>query len=176
MSRVINEKGNRYGKLTVISRAENSPGGKARWTCLCDCGDKVTVLGYDLRKGNTTSCGKHRYTDEKGNRYGKLTVTDRAENSPGGQAQWRCKCDCGNETIVRGCDLRNGVKSCPSHKYIDEEGNRYGKLTVVERAENSPRRKAQWTCLCDCGNNITVLGYDLRKGNVTSCGCCWIEF
>lgn len=28
-----------------------------------------------------------------------------------------------------------------------------------------------WECLCECGNTITVGGYDLRSGNTKSCGC-----
>lgn len=27
------------------------------WECLCDCGNIATVAGYDLRSGNTKSCG-----------------------------------------------------------------------------------------------------------------------
>ncbi len=48
-----------------------------------------------------------------GRRYGRLTVIERAENTPGGTARWRCKCDCGKETVVVGSYLRNGsIKSC----------------------------------------------------------------
>lgn len=35
------------------------------------------------------------------------------ENAAGGVARWKCLCDCGNYTIVRGSNLKNGaVKSC----------------------------------------------------------------
>ena len=41
-------------------------------------------------------------------------------------------------------------------KFIDLTGNRYGRLVIVERAENritnSGQTKAMWKCLCDCGN------------------------
>jgi hypothetical protein len=53
---------------------------------------------------------------------------------------------------------------------IDETGNRYGKLTVVSRAENK-RTKARWLCRCDCGKEHTILGTDLRSGHTGSCGC-----
>ena len=47
-----------------------------------------------------------------GQRFGRLTVIERVE-SPRAQAQWRCVCDCGKETVVRSQDLRNGhTKSC----------------------------------------------------------------
>ena len=59
----------------------------------------------------------------------------------------------------------------------DEVGNKYGKLTVVSRADDhispSGNKYAMWNCKCDCGNPnlITVLGASLRNGNTKSCGC-----
>lgn len=49
--------GQRFGRLTVVARAENSSSAKTRWVCECDCGNKVTVVGGNLKSGNTTSCG-----------------------------------------------------------------------------------------------------------------------
>lgn len=55
--------------------------------------------------------------DLTGMRFGRLTVLSRSEDyiSPHGQkaAKWKCACDCGNETIVMGKDLRAGkTRSC----------------------------------------------------------------
>jgi len=41
----------------VVSKAENSKGGYVQWNCVCDCGNKKTVPGNDLRRGGTKSCG-----------------------------------------------------------------------------------------------------------------------
>ena len=49
-------------------------------------------------------------------------------------------------------------------------GEKYGRLTVVERAENMGVQTA-WRCVCDCGNKITVRTNSLRTGNTRSCGC-----
>ena len=47
MSKAIDETGKKYGYLTVIKRAPNSPNGKAKWVCDCDCGTKgVIVFGH----------------------------------------------------------------------------------------------------------------------------------
>ena len=54
--------------------------------------------------------------------------------------------------------------------FIDETGNRYGSLTVIEPAKDK-NNKSAWKCLCDCGNYKIVRGPDLRKGKITSCGC-----
>ncbi|MDP4117691.1 MAG: AP2 domain-containing protein [Bacillota bacterium] len=60
-------------------------------------------------------------------------------------------------------------------KVIDITGNKYGRLTVIKRAENSVSPNgcvfAKWECRCDCGNVVTVKGYLLRSGNTKSCGC-----
>lgn len=51
--------------------------------------------------------------DLTGMKFGRLTVIERAGKTKQGNALWKCKCDCGNETIVRGTTLRNGEsKSC----------------------------------------------------------------
>ena len=61
-----------------------------------------------------------------------------------------------------------------AQKLIDETGNRYGKLVVLERAGLHPTgRQATWRCLCDCGNEKIVTGGNLRHKNhfTKSCGC-----
>jgi hypothetical protein len=55
-------------------------------------------------------------------------------------------------------------------KLINELGNKYGALTVIEIAKDKNGRTA-WLCVCDCGNKKIVRGPDLRKGRITSCGC-----
>lgn len=61
------------------------------------------------------------------------------------------------------------MKVCSRCK--DIEGLRYGKLTVIKRAENDKWNKAQWLCQCECGGEKTVIGCHLRQGIVKSCGC-----
>ena len=56
-------------------------------------------------------------------------------------------------------------------KLIDLTGQRFGRLSVVERAENTKFGAARWLCKCDCGNHTIVIGDELRKGNTSSCGC-----
>lgn len=52
---------------------------------------------------------------------------------------------------------------------------RFGRLTVLNQIEDhiskSGLRKAQWLCRCDCGNEVPVIGTNLKRGNSTSCGC-----
>lgn len=54
---------------------------------------------------------------------------------------------------------------------IDITGNKYGKLTVIRRAESAPKGITRWECKCDCGNVVIVRGGNLKNGAVKSCGC-----
>jgi hypothetical protein len=56
MSKLIDLTGQKFGRLTVIERAENK-GHEPTWICKCECGNLKRVIGAELRKGNTTSCG-----------------------------------------------------------------------------------------------------------------------
>ena len=54
---LINEIGNRYGKLLVISRNYDKNSSSAYWNCLCDCGTITVCAGTALRAGAIQSCG-----------------------------------------------------------------------------------------------------------------------
>jgi hypothetical protein len=48
-----------------------------------------------------------------GKRFGFLVVVARAGSDMRGKAKWRCACDCGAESVVQGCNLRNNhTRSC----------------------------------------------------------------
>jgi hypothetical protein len=51
--------------------------------------------------------------------------------------------------------------------FIDELGNNYGQLTVIEYTGSG-----FWLCLCDCGNKINIKGNKLRNGTRNNCGYC----
>ena len=55
-------------------------------------------------------------------------------------------------------------------KLIDLTGQKFGRLTVVER-HGVKDGHAAWLCKCDCGNTTVVNGRNLRNGRTTSCGC-----
>jgi hypothetical protein len=116
--------GRRFGRLTVVCRIENHKRRGARFRCLCDCdGKEIDVFGCHLIAGNTLSCGclmkemasKRRLRDLTGQKFGRLTVENRAANSNSGDARWFCRCACGNlkSTIVHGSKMISGeTRSC----------------------------------------------------------------
>ena len=67
------------------------------------------------------------------------------------------------------------IDACTTRKkpYINLVGVKYGKLTVVSLVEDvaSAKVPTRWLCKCECGNEVSVLGYNLRNGNTRSCGC-----
>lgn len=55
--------------------------------------------------------------------------------------------------------------------FIDETGNKYGKLTVIRFTKFDIRHNAWFLCKCECGNEIEIRGYCLRRGDNVACGC-----
>ena len=62
--RIDNLIGKKYGRLQVISRADDivTSNGKHKvmWNCVCDCGNTKIVHGSALKSGDTSSCGCYR--------------------------------------------------------------------------------------------------------------------
>lgn len=50
-------------------------------------------------------------------------------------------------------------------------GQKFGMLTVLYDTGKRYRGNVVWYCQCDCGGFKEVVGTELARGNVTSCGC-----
>jgi hypothetical protein len=50
-------------------------------------------------------------------------------------------------------------------------GQKFGMLTVVDRAPSDRFKQARWQCVCDCGKRAITSGQCLIKGESVSCGC-----
>ena len=106
--------GKRFGQLTVLGYWGKKDG-MHRWECRCDCGN-ITIVGRTLlQSGKTKSCGCLGHPpvqNIQGQQFGDLTAVG-FEGKKDGQYYWRCRCRCGNETIVRQNNLLTGkTKSC----------------------------------------------------------------
>lgn len=121
--------------------------------------------------------------DLTGKTFNYLTVIERADDyiQSNGKKEpaWLCKCICGNKKVIKGSDLKTGnIKSCGCmhyvRKYEDLTGQRFGRLVVIERAEDkiySGQKFISWLCQCDCGNTTIAQTGNLKNGRVSSCGC-----
>ena len=196
-----------FGRLTVLHRSVDHiyPSGKhtPKWLCRCECGNEVEVMGKSLRSGNTTSCGCYQKSrasnigaasvkDLSNQHFGSLTVICRAPNGKKKSGKeyvvWHCLCECGNEVDVASSHLISGhSQSCGCRKcetpsnFLDLKGQRFGFLSVIERADKRIFPSGQttmWHCRCDCGNEVDVALSNLKTGNTQSCGCMksWMEY
>lgn len=109
--------GERYGSVVVTKRAENDKAKNARWTCKCDCGKEVTLLGVNLKRLKFCSKQCHLYkehliTNIEGQRFGRL-VAVKCQGVKGKHSVWSFKCDCGGEKIATATNCKSGyVSSC----------------------------------------------------------------
>ena len=120
-------------------------------------------------------------SDLAGVRFGRLIAVNPTDERKNGYTVWRCLCDCGKLVYVPSRYLKKGwATSCgdpacaePKQKYEDLAGQRFGKLTVVSRAEDieDPRGRILWNCACDCGGKIVAPTGQLKAGYRKSCGC-----
>ena len=116
MSRLIDLTGRRFGMLTVLRRSE-TPHSCVYWTCQCECGQIIEVSGNNLKRGHHVSCGCRCVLPYIGKRYGRLTVLEKTEETVRHGSTWsplwKCRCDCGNITLVRMDSLTSGnIQSC----------------------------------------------------------------
>ena len=59
----------------------------------------------------------------------------------------------------------------PAYNFKDLTGQKFGRLTVIERAENDKNGSTRWLCRCECGNEKIIEGGHLRSHKIKSCGC-----
>ena len=156
-SKLVDETGNRYGKITVLERVGTKvyPSGQKKpiWSCVCDCGNIIEVPGQSLRGGQYQSCGcakKELRQDWTGVRQGKLTVVSRAEGkkmkSGRTTIRWYCECDCGGSIILKSSALKNGSGSCGC------EYNRREKHGHTSKKEVSPTFTSWHSMMQRCFN------------------------
>ena len=50
-------------------------------------------------------------------------------------------------------------------------GDRFGRVTLVERLHKDATRKYRWLARCDCGGDFTLHAESLGAGKTRSCGC-----
>lgn len=176
--------GQKFGKLTVLERAETK-NKRTYWKCRCDCGNIVITEAYGIKTGHTKSCGclakEAPYENLVGKKFNRLTVVERVRYGKK-SLFWRCRCDCGKETVVSSEKLKSshtqscGCKSLENtikrnlQRMRDLQGERFGKLTVLEKAETK-NQQSHWLCECDCGNKCVVAATNLIEGRTKSCGC-----
>lgn len=137
--------GKTFGWLTVIAQdTTERAGGKYRtkWKCRCKCGKEISVIGSNLTKGNSTSCGckflqqkKYNFTDLTNQKFGDLIVIKRDPKFTKTRgALWECKCVCGAIVKIPTNGLTSGNNKTCGNKIIHYELNidkhKYGEIPL----------------------------------------------
>lgn len=138
--KAIDLSGQKFGNLTVlrIANAQNKNG--RYYECLCDCGNRTIVLGQNLKRGITKSCGclrtKHivhmnfKHGGKKERLYGVWCAIRSRCNNPNNKEYNRyggrgikC-CDSWKEYMsFREWAISNGYKEGLTIDRIDNDGN-----------------------------------------------------
>lgn len=117
-----------------------------------------------------------------GAKFGLLTVVERIPRTPTQRSRIKCKCDCGNESIVNadsliktkscGCQQYEGLKLLGEQRKQYKIGQRFGRLIILQE---TGKRRYNLLCKCDCGRIVEKRSDLLVRGTTRSCGCLDID-
>ena len=167
--------GQQFGKLLVTSEAERH-GSKAKWACLCECGQTRVVWQHQLRNGEARMCQECFLPPMIGKTFGRLTVIAQTERPVKKTGRWfRCQCTCGNEHTVRGDQLRNGVTSSCGCYARDIRSDIASRINAKHGLSQSPEHQV-WTAMiqrCENPKHISYRNYGAK--GITVCDR-WQDF
>ena len=115
--------------------------------------------------------------DLRNQRFGKLVAIEPTDQRAGTAIVWRCKCDCGNETLASSCSLIHGIKkSCGCLQKMsrrrDLTGQMFGWLKALEPTDKTVNHHVIWKFECTrCGNICEFSTGNVLWDGRKSCGC-----
>ena len=189
MSNKLELTGQKFGRLTVISEAQQRKGKYPEWRCICDCGNECIVVGHCLTSGNTKSCGCLRFDnlrkkvkkhDGKGTRLYRIWKNMRSrcrnKNTPqykdyGGRGISICS-EWDNFLVFKSWARANGYDDSLTIDRINNDGNYCPENCrwVTHKEQNNHRRSnriingktlAEWARIS--GINYNTLLSRLKK-------------
>lgn len=172
----INLVGQKINAWTVLKKDTNG-----FWICQCQCGTTRKISTNNLLEGRSKSCGCSSWFNLIGKKIGRLEIIEYAYTK-NNHTYVKCKCDCGNEKIIKTSDLNKKHNPTQSCGCISKErcekvklegtanlsGEIFGKWTVLKYNGNG-----KWLCQCECGNESLIASGTLTCGQSTSCGKCY---
>lgn len=164
---IIDITGKRYGMLTVLEQASEpyiAPNGnrKIKWECVCDCGNRLAVIGSNLRLGKSTNCGcirkitlpasRRTHGESRGERLYRIynNMKTRCQNPLSYGFEWYggkgisvCKEWAESYEAFRAWALANGYQDNLTIDRIDNNGNyEPGNCQWITASENSKKQHA----------------------------------
>jgi len=135
--KLIDLTGQTFSLLTVIQREENSKHGHSMWKCRCVCGNETIVLGSNLVRSHTTSCGCFSLKS-RSLRSTTHGMTDSKEYSVWNEMNQRCSNPKSSAYYKYGS---RGIKVCERWKnfenFIADMGMRPADKPTIERVNNN---------------------------------------
>ena len=161
MSKIRDLTGQKFGLLTVLCRAENTPAGRVKWHCQCECGGTKIVASTELLKGRTRSCGclglaqRRAAGNSRKHKYGRSTCLSEYKS------WWSMVARCTNTNHKsypnyggRGVTVcERWLNSFPA--FVDDMGKRpKGKtLDRINSDKGYCPENCRWSTMTEQGNN-----------------------
>jgi hypothetical protein len=109
--------------------------------------------------------------DLTGQRFGRLTVIERAPNAANGAVRWRCRCDCGNETISWKKTLIDGRAQscgCLHREIVKESSHKHGQWrTKVWRTWQNVKNRVRYPKGSEGGRTYQLAKINYRDRGIT---------
>lgn len=169
--------GETYNGVKVLEKFREKD--HTKYWCICPiCGEKFSMKAETVGKAcRCKKCNaKSRIVDISGKRFGRLVAIEYAgkitsEISPTTISLWKCKCDCGNQLIVRYPALiSSNTRSCGCKKIESDHQNNIKKRKSVSQRfcfegnlDKHPLRLIWKSMLMRC-NNPNVKNYNNYGG------------